>query len=216
MVDFNDRRPVGGVSNPLEPHQMTRDEFEAQPGTLFHGSPNGVVGMKVAKYGLHVGTKRAALEALSARVGSAGDRPTGATTARTTDAELQDTLENTRRNPKMSGKASYSDGSKVYAPDPKVIGGRVSGKMTNTPRTPHEDFKANGMMAGQLKRGRAKSGYYYQNVGEDAGSISAVLPSRDHFRTHEDHLVEARAQGKSIPKRAMKGYKEIPGQGRLF
>ncbi len=52
--------------------------------------------------------------------------------------------------------------------------------MTNTPNSAHEDFRANGLMGGQLKRGTAKNGYYYKNVGEDAGSVSAVVPSGAH------------------------------------
>jgi hypothetical protein len=57
-----------------------------------------------------------------------------------------------------------------------------------------------------------KQGVYYKNQGEDEGSISAILPNRSHFMTHEDYLVKARAEGKTIPPRALQGYKEIPGQ----
>ena len=48
--------------------------------------------------------------------------------------------------------------------------------MTNSPYKPHTDEKANSMMLRNLKMGNAKSGYYYENIGEDEGSISAVVP----------------------------------------
>jgi len=48
--------------------------------------------------------------------------------------------------------------------------------MTNSPYKPHTDEKANSMMLRNLKMGNAKSGYYYENIGEDSGSISAVVP----------------------------------------
>ncbi len=44
------------------------------------------------------------------------------------------------------------------------------------------DFKANGMMSGQLKKGNAKRGYYYRNISEDSGSVSAVVPSWNHLK----------------------------------
>jgi hypothetical protein len=28
-------------------HEMTRDEFESQPGTWFHGTPTGVIGQVI-------------------------------------------------------------------------------------------------------------------------------------------------------------------------
>jgi hypothetical protein len=71
-------------------------------------------------------------------------------------------------------------------------------------------------MAGQIKRGRARRGYFYENVSEDAGSVSAVLPNRKSFKTHEDYLVEARAKNKSVPARALKGYNQVPGQEKLL
>lgn len=77
----------------------------------------------------------------------------------------------------------YSDGSRMLPTDrPRIDAFEISGPMTNTPRTPHEDFHANGYMSGQLKRGRAKSGYFYENVSEDEGSISAVVPNGSHLR----------------------------------
>jgi hypothetical protein len=65
--------------------------------------------------------------------------------------------------------------------------------MTNEPRSAHEDWHANGYMRGQLAQGRARNGYYYHNIAEDAGSISAVVPSSDHLATHEDFVRHAHA-----------------------
>jgi hypothetical protein len=36
-------------------------------------------------------------------------------------------------------------------------------------------------MRAQLKKGTAKCGYFYKNVSEDAGSISAVVPNQKHI-----------------------------------
>lgn len=88
-----------------------------------------------------------------------------------------------------TGKATYSDGTNVpLSSRPNIVPVRIVGEMTNTPRTPHEDFKANGLMAGQIKRGTAKRGYYYENAGEDSGSISAVVPGPSHLQTYSEYL----------------------------
>jgi len=50
--------------------------------------------------------------------------------------------------------------------------------MTNTQSYPHTDDKANSMMKRNLKMGNAKSGYYYTNIAQDSGSISAVVPDK--------------------------------------
>ena len=74
-------------------------------------------------------------------------------------------------------KAEYSDGTPIpFNSKPIVFPVKIVGKMTNSPYKPHTDEKANSMMLRNLKMGNAKSGYYYENIGEDAGSISAVVP----------------------------------------
>jgi hypothetical protein len=78
--------------------------------------------------------------------------------------------------------AHYSGGIPVpMDAHPSIFPVRIKGPMTNSPSAPHEDFRANGYMAGQLKQGRAKKGYYYENVAEDEGSISAVVPGASHL-----------------------------------
>jgi hypothetical protein len=54
--------------------------------------------------------------------------------------------------------------------------------MTNSPNNPHSDDKANSMMIRNLRMGNAKSGYFYTNIGEDEGSISAVVPNSSFLR----------------------------------
>jgi hypothetical protein len=79
------------------------------------------------------------------------------------------------------------------------------------------DARANGQVARIKSRGETmRQGIYYVNQAEDAGSLSAVLPRREDFKTHEDYIVEARAAGKKVPPHALAGYKEIPGQQRLL
>lgn len=148
----------------------------------YHGSPSG--DLRGGFYGLHVGTERAAHDALNARIGEPargswdGTRRYGDTLLKGSSGVNMETGErDTSGDHYPSGAATYSDGSPVDLDSiPEVFPSHIVGPMTNTPQRPHEDFKANGYMAGQIKRGRAKSGYYYENVAEDEGSISAVVP----------------------------------------
>lgn len=170
---------------------MRKTVRQTQGKIWWHGSPSG--DMRGGTTGLHLGTKQAAREALNARIGTpakgdwSGDRiygntrllgkkqfgypgPSGYSSRHAPDTEHFPT-----------GDAEYSGGKKIpLNVRPDLFPVRLRGPMTNTPATPHEDFKANGYMAAQLKRGTAKRGYYYENVGEDAGSISAVVPGPEH------------------------------------
>ena len=195
-------------------HSMTADEFAQQPGTYWHGSPNGVAGLKAAHYGVHVGTQQAAREALNARIGTRadgkdwdgtreygktllagyatfqrrGEIPTGQGHR---DRNVHDHL--------PTGTAEYSSGEKIpLSVKPHLFPVRIVGGMTNSPGDPHPDWHANGYMTAQIKQGRARNGYYYRNEGEDAGSISAVVPNADHLATHEDFVRHAHALGWDI------------------
>jgi hypothetical protein len=120
--------------------------------------------------------------------------------------------------------------TKAVAHPESLRGGRIASPMVNSPNhmgwygrgewgdmTDSGDVSANARVSQIKSRGQTmRQGIYYKNASEDAGSVSAVLPSRESFKTHEDFLVEARAQGRKIPTRALKGYTEIPGQQRLF
>jgi hypothetical protein len=154
---------------------------------FWHGSPNGSVGERVAAYGVHVGTYEAAKQALEARIGRRADGKDWDGTQEYGKTPVAGYRHGYGANAPVephlpTGKATYSDGSPIpLDATPALLPVRIKGPMSNSPRTPHEDFKANGYMSAQLKRGRARSGYYYTNVGEDEGSISAVVPSADHL-----------------------------------
>ena len=181
-------------ANFLPESGMQSREVAKQDTTIFwHGSPSG--DLRGAANGLHLGTHEAARQALTARIGipvsgewdgtreygktllegrasfrKRGETPTGYSS----DAPEADHY--------PTGKAKYSDGTAVPpSAKPEIRAFRVKGAMTNSRFDPHEDFKANAIMAGQIKRGTAKRGYYYEQVGEDAGSISVVVPSKAHL-----------------------------------
>lgn len=81
-----------------------------------------------------------------------------------------------------NGTATYGDGSKVPLDvKPAIFPVKIVGAMSNTETRPMEDAKANATMSSQLRRKTAKRGYFYKNVGEDADSISAVVPSSAHL-----------------------------------
>lgn len=196
-------------------HEMTPEEFGSHRNAFWHGSPAGEAGMDhQAHYGLHVGTHEAAKQALEARIGRPaegswdGTREYGKTRLSNhghgygADAPKEDHY--------PTGRATYSGGSKVpMDAKPSLFPVHIVGEMTNAQHSPHEDFKANGLMAGQIKRGTARRGYFYRNEGEDAGSISAVVPNRGHVATHEDFVRHAHTNGhmgRPIPQHNLDRY----------
>lgn len=169
--------------------------------TFWHGSPSG--DMRGGAGGLHVGTQEAARQALHARIGFRADgrdwdgsSEYGSTllagkknllarerghylltghNSRDLPEEDHYAKDRSRRPVFGDGDTEVSDSHK-----PDLFPVKIVGPMSNRISSPHEDFHANGMMRGQIKRGTAKSGYYYTNAGEDSGSISAVLPGPSH------------------------------------
>lgn len=199
---------------------MSRDEFESQPGVMFHGHPTGNFNAEHprAKQGFHVGSRRAAEDAVNARAGYGKYSDSSPIPA-------------PLRAKKVEKKAADGMTDISYKTHPQAVrGGMITSPMVNSSGAMgrygrggigdmHDsgDVSANAKAAEIHAKGQTmRRGIFYKNASEDAGSVSAVLPSRSSFKTHEDYLVEARAAGKKIPKRAMKGYKEIPGQQRLF
>lgn len=160
----------------------------------WHGTPYGGASETPGASGVHVGTQEAARQALNARIGHRADGKDWDGTQEYGKTLLAgaSTLERLGRYPTgySSGFTRTGQGDHYPLPHaetphdakPSMFPVAIVGPMTNTTAQPHEDFKANGMMAGQLKRGTAKRGYYYRNVGEDSGSISAVVPSWQHLR----------------------------------
>lgn len=196
---------------------MTNDEKKAlansirargkPDGTVYwHGSPSG--DLRGGKTGLHIGTRKAATQALEARIGVPaegewdGTRPYGTTKLAGQRTLAQLSLErgydlrtgvnagyrgsvpddDYYPDPKSHTWPRFSDGTKLDEnANPSVRPYKISGPMSNSRNTPYEDFKANGYMQAQKTKGTAKRGMYYTNVGEDSGSISAVVPNGDHL-----------------------------------
>ena len=64
---------------------------------------------------------------------------------------------------------------------PAVRSYQISGPMGNTPDRPLSDTQANAVANAQQTKGNGKRGFYYKNEGEDTGSVSVVVPSRNHL-----------------------------------
>lgn len=175
-----------------------------QPGLWYHGSPLGEPGVGP----IHVGTATAAKEALEARIGIPadgrgwnGDREYGKTLL-----AGQDTLAKLAKQGYHDGypESGYNCGGlnervpkNDYYPTerqalptmgkantpipldarPAVRAYEIAGNMSNNTFYPTTDSRANGM-SGRLKN----QGTYYKNIGEDSGSISAVVPSKEFLR----------------------------------
>jgi len=205
-------------------HEMTRAEFEEQPGTYFHGHPTGNFNWEQppGHSGFHVGSKQAATDAVVARAGFSGR-----STTYSNGMETGPTYPG-RWEPVNDPDRPYVKSRKIAHPE-HLRGGRIVSPMVNSPSTlgsygkgtpgdmSHSgDVMANARATAIRTRGQTmRQGIYYMNVSEDAGSVSAVLPSRQSFKTHEDILIEARARGVRVPERVLKDYPHL-GQQRLF
>lgn len=173
------------------------------PDQYYHGTPD--TRNMHGKKGVHVGTKIAASQALQARIGVPAQGEWDGT------RKYGDTLLAGRKRLKERAKelgyfvktgfnssgvpeedyypkdraerAHYSDGTKVpFDAVPSVFPVEIVGRMTNNEYYPHSDSMANGLILRSIKGGRAKSGFYYLNDGEDGGSISAVVPDWTFLR----------------------------------
>ena len=175
----------------------------------WHGSGSG--DLRGGKSGLHLGTKAAATDALRARIGWPaegswdGKRKYGETllagkrrlkewgpyniSGHNVDAPDDDYYPH--QHPKGMPPLSGRDVPMIHDMQPSLRAFKIKGPMSNTISSPHPDFKANGYMAGALKKGNAKRGYYYSNDGEDSSSISAVVPNGDHVEPNDAKLQKA-------------------------
>lgn len=190
----------GGVTSRLM--SLIREELKKRPDIFWHGTPSGDLTHGVS--GLHLGTHRAATEALETRIGRPaegewlGDRSYGDTllsgrrrfldahetpTGINSVASLEDYLANTLRDDR---RPLYSNGREVDLEDkPYVHPFSIVGPMANRPRSPYKDFDANERMQGNITRGNARRGLYYKNEAEDVGSISATVPGPSHVERVE-------------------------------
>jgi hypothetical protein len=179
----------------------------------WHGSVSG--DLRGGLTGLHIGTKEAAKQALEASIGIPADGR-----GWTGDREYSKTLLAGRKTLKkldprghnVTGfnvdvpdedfyptvELKYGDGSKVpMSSRPRVEAFKIIGPMTNTPYTAYDDWKANGYMRANKKKGTAKRGYFYKNIAEDEGSISATVPNGDHLepvKASSSESIEQNAQ----------------------
>jgi hypothetical protein len=210
--------------NPSQFHEMSRSEFEAHPATYFHGNPTGNFNWGEDRpQGFHVGSHKAATEAVVARVGKVSRTTTLSDGTKTGPTYPGDYV------PVNDPERPYTTSDAVAHPQ-HLRGGRIVSDMVNGSTYMGSygkgdvgdmhasgDAMANGRVSAIKSRGETmRQGIFYRNMAEDAGSVSAVLPRREDFKTHEDYLVEARAKGKKIPPKALEGYTEVPGQQRLF
>ncbi|GEM_PF-1847060 len=180
------------------------NESNSESGYIFyHGTPDLSL---EGKKGIHVGTSKAARQALEAKIGVPaegewdGTREYGKTLIagknrlkerRQEYGYFCDTGYNCGKDVpeedyypvERKYRAAYSDGTKIsFNVHPTIIKVKIIGAMTNTPATPISDQKANSSMNSLLKRGRAKRGYFYKNDAEDYGSISAVVPDKSFLK----------------------------------
>ena len=200
------------------PHLQTKEQFESRPDVMFHGTLSGKIGVHGEP--IHVGTRSAAEELVVQRANSSlyyDDRDADAD-----DIEgLNKTLGKRGGLKQKSGygaassspRAKHGSDQNYEAHFPAVIAGTINKhRMMNEPGSSYDDGQAQDLESTLTKRNQ---GVYYENDHEDPGSLSAILPNRSHFTTHEDHILQARQMGKSIPKKVLKGYPHL-GQDRLF
>lgn len=208
-------KDVPGWADVGELH-MERPAAKVGGAVYWHGSPSG--DLRGGAYGLHLGTKLAATQALESRIGVPatgewdGTRSYGETLLAGKDTLARLAKErgyylDTGHNADVpkgdyypSEKAKYSDGSFVALDSkPSVSPYRLNSEMTNSPLSPHTDAKANGLMKASVTKGNAKRGFYYKNEGEDEGSISVVVPGPKHVAAALD-IFEQDKLGSFNPK----------------
>lgn len=177
--------PESSVSTPREEKesswhfaaQLTLEEFEADPNTLWHGTPYGMMG----EGPIHIGTKRAAEEALRARMLGHGDyqgKPPG------TYWDLGEPI------PKEGFKKPWWKGEGEEYHQPPGRNPRLIPVQLGVPASEHiyPDVDVEGDEFGweEALRHAQEEAIAYRNEGEDAGSISYVVPHRGMLRAHPD------------------------------
>ncbi|MBP9870279.1 MAG: hypothetical protein KBC53_02110, partial [Nitrosomonas sp.] len=201
-------------SGDMEKAQKLVNDKLAIIGAYWHGTPSG--DLRGGMTGLHVGTKQAAMEALEARIGIPADgrgwdgtREYGKTLLAGRDRVASGQFGKYRD----SGYNIDSPKDDFYAEDHELptVGNDVKvdpswkpwirpvlivGDMDKRKKT---DSAANSLMYKLLSQGKATRGFYYENDGEDAGSVSAVLPNGDHVKIKLPDAVTYDDEGNVIP-----------------
>lgn len=158
------------------------------------------------KNGIHIGSKLAATQALQARIGIPaigewdGTREYGKTLLagkNTIERKIEelgyycdtgfncgpDVPLNDYYPIQRSYRAVYSDGSLIsFNSKPIVFAVVIIGDMINSINRPYTDRRANSAILKDLRSGNAVGGYFYTNISEDEGSISAVVPNSSYLR----------------------------------
>lgn len=167
---------------------LNTDQFKWWHGSAY-GGPTDTPGST----GVHVGTREAARQALHARIGRRADGKDwdGSQEYGKTLLAGYGSVEKLGGSPTGhvvdhgKGGDYYPDPEKSSTPlhlKPALFPVEIAGRMSNTPDRPHGDWQANGRMKGHLQRGTARSGYFYKNIAEDEGSVSAVVPGWGHLK----------------------------------
>ena len=202
---YGQQRPEGQVREMLHGYETTVPIKVTTGSGFWHGSPSGR--LAGAENGLHVGSYEAARQALESRIGIpadgkgwSGDRKYGETllagkqtlkrldsrgynqTGYNAGSPHDPVPEEDYYAPRRKMRAKYGNQEDVSLDEkPDIIPIRIKGEMSNTFERPMSDEKANSTMRAMKKKGTARRGYYYTNTGEDAGSVSAVVPNESHI-----------------------------------
>ena len=197
------REPIGSlffVNIYVMKHVLLFENYivNQAPTVYYHGTTNkGFFG----KNGIHIGTKLAATQALESRIGvpaegewdgssTYGERLLAGRITLGRRSEERGYSLTTGYNcgsdlPKedyyagdRSYRAKYSDYTEVALDsEPIIFPVEITGKMKNSVNKPYSDRGANNKIARAIKDGNTTEGFYYINDGEDAGSLSAVVPN---------------------------------------
>jgi SPP1 gp7 family putative phage head morphogenesis protein len=182
------------------------EKYKQDPGVFWHGTASG--DLRGGPTGLHVGTYLAAEQALDATIGVPaegfwdGTREYGKTllagqkrlleidprafnrTGHNADSDVpqENYLPGARKT-----RASFSNKEEIpLTAIPNIFPLKIVGQMTNSRNAPHSDSVANGLMRRSRNQGTGRSGFFYTNIGEDEGSISAVVPNVNHIKRLND------------------------------
>lgn len=155
---------------------------------FYHGTPDERTFSTGGARGIHVGTYEAARQALEAHIGTPaegdwdGSREYGKTPLVSNEKHMgyATGLSYRDNGQPRHEHAKYNDGTPVpHDARPSIFGVQITGPMADGVKS---DAVANAQIKRQISRGQAKRGYFYGNVGEDTGSVSAVVPSAEHLR----------------------------------
>lgn len=167
---------------------------------FYHGTTNKKL---TGNYGLHVGSKAAANQALEAKIGvpSSGSwdgtrvyRDTLLAGKKRLDELLyvsgydpiinfnamDDVPDDDYYPEERTKRAVYFSSNKLIPLESKpiVLQVLITGEMINTYDNPYTDKKANSLVPFKIK----DKGCYYTNIWEDAGSVSAVVPDNSFIK----------------------------------